>query len=93
MRKIEPALQNWGEFVKQALESASHIEDANQPWDVNEDGETNILDLILVARHFGEKIAVSSYPNPDVNGDGEIDILDLALIAKHFGEIYFMSNN
>jgi len=77
---------HWGEFVKQALESASQIEDANQPWDVNEDGETNILDLILVARHFGEEIAASSYPNPDVNGDGRVDILDLALVAKHFRE-------
>ena len=58
----------------------------NQPWDVNEDGETNILDLIVVARHFGEEIAVPSYPNPDVNSDGTVDILDLALIAKHFRE-------
>ena len=53
------------------------------PWDVNNDGKVNILDLTFVASHFGDDNAPS---NADVNGDGKVNILDLTLIASHFGE-------
>lgn len=48
-------------------------------WDVNADGETNILDLVLVANAINQ-------PAPDVNGDGVVNILDLVLVANHIGE-------
>ncbi len=51
-------------------------------WDVNQDGVVNILDLTLVASHFGEKGDIAA----DVNGDGVVNILDLTLVAVHFGE-------
>jgi len=50
--------------------------------DVNNDGEIDISDLVLVGSHFGES-------NPevgDVNADGTVDIRDMALIGLHFGE-------
>lgn len=53
------------------------------PWDVNNDGRVNILDLTFVASFFGDENAPS---NADVNGDGKVNILDLTLIASHFGE-------
>ena len=53
------------------------------PWDVNNDGKVNILDLTFVASFFGDDNAPS---NADVNGDGKVNILDLTLIASHFGE-------
>ena len=49
------------------------------PWDINEDGVVNILDLTFVASHFGEN-------SPDLNGDGIVNILDLTLVAQHIGE-------
>ena len=52
--------------------------------DVNRDGEVSILDLILVARHFGED--ASANPQADVNSDGIVNILDLILVAQHLGE-------
>ena len=52
--------------------------------DVNRDGEVSILDLILVARHFGED--ASANPQADVNRDGVINIQDLILVAQHLGE-------
>ena len=53
------------------------------PWDVNDDGKVNILDLTFVASFFGDDNAPA---NADVNGDGKVNILDLTLIASHFGE-------
>ena len=52
--------------------------------DVNRDGQVSILDMILVAKHFGE--AASANPQADVNGDGTINIQDLIIVAQHLGE-------
>ena len=54
------------------------------PWDVNQDGNVNILDLILVAQFFNTD--ASQNPQADVNGDGLINILDLIVIAQNFSE-------
>ncbi|MDE0088942.1 MAG: dockerin type I domain-containing protein [Candidatus Poribacteria bacterium] len=69
-------------------------------WDVNEDGQVNILDLVLIARFFGQS-DFRANPRVDVNGDGVINILDLVVVASHFGEFtgvsapagVFMSEN
>ena len=53
----------------------------DNPFDINGDGEVNILDLVLVANAFGE-----SNLKADVNGDGEVNILDLVAVANAFGE-------
>ena len=57
-----------------------------QASDVNVDGTVNILDLTLVAAHFGTTPAADQALNIDVNGDGTVNILDLTLVASHFGE-------
>ena len=54
-------------------------------WDVNRDGEVNILDLILVAQDFGKTSGTNA--STDVNGDGKRDIQDLVLVASHLGEL------
>ncbi len=43
--------------------------------DLNDDGEVNILDLVIVANAIGEQ------NGPDINGDGIVNILDLVLVA------------
>ena len=61
------------------------VEDREYPaWDVNQDGQVNVLDLILVAQYLGGDAA--SNPQADVNGDGIINILDLIVVAQYFGE-------
>ena len=61
------------------------IEERVHPaWDVNADGITNVLDLILVAQHLGED--ASADPKSDVNGDGTINVLDLIVVAQKLGE-------
>ena len=54
------------------------------PWDVNQDGEVNILDLMHVAQYLREDPSVN--PQSDVDGDGTIGILDLIVVAQHFEE-------
>ena len=53
-------------------------------WDVNRDGMTDILDLILVGQDFGK--AQSANTRTDVNRDGKRNIRDLVLVAQHLGE-------
>ena len=65
------------------VENSEISEPPKTPWDVNNDGKVNILDLTFVASHFGED---NHPPQADVNGDGRVNILDLTLVASHFGE-------
>ena len=53
-------------------------------WDVNEDGQVSVLDLIVVAQNLGKP--ASDAPRSDINDDGIINILDLILVSQHFGE-------
>ena len=53
-------------------------------WDVNEDGKTDIADLVLVATALGDDSPEN--PRTDVNGDGTVNIQDLILVATHLGE-------
>lgn len=50
--------------------------------DLNGDGKVNIFDVVVLAKHFGEKGEGLDY---DLNGDGEVNVLDLVILAKQFG--------
>ena len=52
--------------------------------DVNRDGRVSILDLVLVAQHFGETVPANS--EVDINGDGIINVLDLILVSQNMGK-------
>ena len=68
------------------LLTVSPAQDAKIAGDANGDGIVNILDLVLVASHFGESIDATQVLNPDVNGDGIVNILDLVLVANNIGD-------
>ena len=64
------------------LDGEIYLKVVNQtPWDVNQDGITDIFDLIYVAKRFGQ-----DNRDADLNGDGTVDIFDLVLVAKHLGD-------
>ena len=52
--------------------------------DVNRDGQVNILDMVLVARHFGKTVPANS--EIDLNSDGVVNIQDLILVAQNLGK-------
>ena len=51
------------------------------PYDVTGDGLVNILDLVSVAREFGETGAGLA---GDIDGNGIVNILDLVAVVNHF---------
>jgi len=55
--------------------------------DINGDGKTDILDLVLVASRYGETITGDIFPNPDVNRDGIVDIQDIILVTQQMPKI------
>ncbi len=55
--------------------------------DVNDDGVVNIVDLVLVAVRYGEKITGDLFPNPDVNRDGVVDVKDIVLVTEDMPEV------
>jgi uncharacterized protein YjdB len=50
-------------------------------WDVNNDGQVNVLDLILIGQHLNESGA-PGWLKQDINKDGRINVLDLILAAQ-----------
>jgi len=59
------------------------------PWDINQDGKVDIVDVAFVASLFGTYLGDPNYdPIADLNSDGKIDIIDVATVASHFGEYY-----
>ena len=63
--------------VLRVVESGGH---ASLSADVNQDGQVDILDFVLVVNHFGENPPTN--PRADVNKDGEVSILDLVWILR-----------
>ena len=54
-------------------------------WDVNMDGNINMLDVIGVGNHWGES-GEPGWIREDVNSDGMINMLDVIMIGNHWGE-------
>ena len=75
---------NTGDVIPAGVRDFTITVASGPKWDVNADGQVSVLDLILVARHFGEKASATS--NVDVNNDGVVSILDLIVVAQHMGE-------
>lgn len=56
------------------------------PYDLNEDGKIDIMDVAIVAYSLGSYPGHPRWnPDADVNGDGEVDIRDVVLVASYFG--------
>lgn len=55
------------------------------PWDVNQDGQVDILDLRHVSQFLGRDASFS--PESDMDSDGIIGILDLIVPAQHIGTV------
>jgi len=55
-----------------------------EPWDVNCDGQVNVLDMVIIGQHFGQT-GNPGWMRADVNQDGVINVLDMVLVGQHWG--------
>lgn len=55
------------------------------PWDINKDGKTNIIDMIIIGQHWLAEKGEENYESrADVNKDGIINILDMIIVGQHW---------
>jgi hypothetical protein len=56
-------------------------------WDVDDDGDVDIFDMVAMASRYGSEEGDPIYnPNYDLDGDGDIDLFDIVSAASHYGE-------
>ena len=55
---------------------------AEDPLDVDRDGQITVVDLAIVALFYGTQVPAGMSLPADVNADGSVDILDLTLVAQ-----------
>ncbi len=57
------------------------------PGDLNGDCTVNVVDIMIVASHWGAVEGQPGYdPACDMDNDGDIDVVDIMLVASHWGE-------
>ena len=56
------------------------------PTDINKDGITNEMDLIILKAHFNEKSSFWHANPTDINHDGITNIEDFNLLISNFGK-------
>jgi hypothetical protein len=61
------------------------VNGVNEPYDVNNDGAVNVLDMISVGQHWGEE-GTNGWMPEDINEDGIIDVLDSIIIGQYWTE-------
>ena len=55
------------------------------PWDLNNNGQVDVGDLVIVGNHFGAT-GTPGWIQCDFNNNGQIDVGDLVIVGNHFGE-------
>jgi len=57
------------------------------PWDINQDGNVNYLDISALVSNYGLSGAPGWIPE-DINNDGTVNYLDVSSLVSHYGESY-----
>ncbi len=57
-------------------------------WDINNDGNTTVFDLILISNHYNET-GNDGWIREDVDNTGEIKVLDIVITANHYGDSWW----
>lgn len=58
-------------------------------WDVNDDGITNISDVVMIGLHWNATLGGPNYAaNYDVDGNGVININDVVIVGLHWNKTW-----
>ncbi len=81
-----PAVANGRVFTPHGADGKVYAFGPAYPdWDVNQDGNINVLDMVLIGQHWGET-GSPGWIREDINQDGSVNVLDMVLIGQHWGE-------
>jgi len=72
-----------------AVSSSTILFSMSPNWDINEDGQCDILDLVLASNHYGE-MGSKGWIREDVDNDGEINVLDMSIISSYYTKNWFI---
>jgi hypothetical protein len=79
----------WTKDTSNNTNSSSNVLFSMSPnWDINNDGECTILDLVLISNHYGET-GTAGWIREDVDNNGSIQVVDLVLVSNHFGSSWW----
>ena len=56
------------------------------PGDVNDDGEVDMIDSVLLDRYLADWDVTINMSNADVNGDGEVDMIDSVMLDRYLAD-------
>jgi hypothetical protein len=79
-------------FVDEAVINTSYIGQSGSeaPWDVNQDGIVDIIDIVTVTIAYGSTPESSKWNSrADIDKNGIIDIIDFTTVAGHYAEKYY----
>ena len=68
-------------FTVKAAATGDHV-----PGDVNEDGEVDSMDSLLLDRYLADWGNSINMSNADVNADGEVDSMDALLLDRYLAD-------
>ena len=58
-------------------------------WDLNNDGDCNIFDLVVVSNHYNET-GTPGWIREDVDNNGQIKVIDLVFVSEHYDETWWI---
>jgi len=58
-------------------------------WDLNNDGDCNIFDLVVVSNHYNET-GTLGWIREDVDNNGQIKVIDLVFVSEHYDETWWI---
>jgi len=69
--------------------SSSYTYSMPPNWDIDNDGDCNVYDLVLVSNHYNET-GTPGWIREDVDNNGQIRVIDLVLVSEYYNETWWI---
>jgi len=80
----------WVKNINNIIRSSNNFAFSMSPnWDINNDGECNVLDQVMISLHYGQS-GTPGWIREDADNNGRIQVLDLILVSSHYSEIWLV---
>jgi len=76
------------DLTKNSADTNSYIFSLPPNWDVNENGNCNVLDFVLISNHY-QQSGNPGWIREDVDNNGEIKVLDFVFVSVYYNQIWW----